>query len=341
MSLIAILLAAPLAHFFQLDAASHPLAVSYIRWLSLFGPSVGIVLTLNTAFRAVGDARTPLFIGIFSNVISVLGAYAFAYGRWGLPAMGVNGAAIGWGVASSLSALAYVLLWTNGRLSLPFAYSKHTASTSLRRFLTICMPATIEQLIMQAAMLLFIVFVAGYGTAAFAAYGIGMSLFAVAAVIGMGFSIASSALVGQALGAGKPQAAIDHAYHALRLSVGTMLVTGTLSVIFAKTLADFMVDDPIVARLTVQFVLALAVLQPLLAVDFVLGGAMRGAGDTRYPLFAGLVTILCVRLPLAALISWLELPVVWIYSVFIADHSVKTILIVRRFRGRRWLPALN
>jgi len=101
-----------------------------------------------------------------------------------------------------------------------------------------------------------------------------------------------------------------------------------------------LVDDPEVVRLTALFVLILGLAQPILAIDLVLGGAMRGAGDTRFPLFAGLISAVFIRLTLAGIATWLELPVQWIYSVFMADQLVKSTIIVWRYRGLRWLRAL-
>lgn len=337
LSITAISLAKPLAHFFQLEGESYQLAVSYVRLLSLFGVFQGVMMILSTACRAIGDGKTPMFVGLLVNGISVVAAYGFAYGRWGLPEMGVNGVAIGWGVAYTVGTLCYLLLWFRNRLLLPYRFAGEARQSNLNRFLTICLPATVEQLIMQSAMLMFIAFVAGYGTEAFAAYGVGMSLFAVTMVIGLGFSIAASALVGQSLGANDSQGALDSAAYALKQSVIIMSVTGLASALFADQLANLMVEDPKVAELTAQFVLALALLQPLLAVDFVLGGAMRGAGYTGFPLIAGIVAILGVRLPLAALISEYQWPVGWIFCVFIADQVVKVTLIVQRYRTHCWL----
>jgi putative MATE family efflux protein len=340
MSLLAIAFAEQLAGFFRLEDDSRVMAVSFIRWTCLFAPSQAIVMVLSTACRSVGDARTPLFLGVFANGISIFGAWVFAYGHFGLPAMGVSGAAIGWGLAFTFSAVAYLTLWIKRLLKLPYYPAADQPQTSLRHFINISMPATIEQFIMQAAMLLFIVFVASYGTAAFAAYGVGMSLFSVAAVIGLGFSIASSALVGQSLGAGNPEAALASAREALKLSLGIMVITGGLSALFATPIAAAMVDDPAVIELTAQFLVALALLQPMLAADFVLTGAMRGAGDTRFPLIAGLVAVVGVRLPLGAIIAWQQLPIIWIYAVFIVDQAVKLIIVFYRYRARRWLHTL-
>lgn len=345
LALLGAILAEPLAAFFHLHGETRALAVGYLRWLCLFAPAHGLVMILSTACRATGDAKTPLYLGIVSNGTSVLCAYGLAYGAWGLPALGVHGAAIGWGIAFTLCCLAYMFLWVRGRLRLPFALPQPLPSraphASMNHFLRVCVPATTEQLIMQAAMLLFIGFIASYGTSAFAAYGVGMNLFGISLVIGLGFSIAASAVVGQLLGAGDPEGALQSAYHALKLAVVTLLGTGILSIVFATPISQFMVSDPEVARTIAQFVVILALMQPLMAVDLVFGGAMRGAGDTRFPLIAGMVAILGVRLPLAALFSWLQLPVWTIFSVFIADQMVKALLLNWRFRQKRWLSVLK
>ena len=341
LSLLAIVLAEPLTHFFQLEGESFELAVTYIRWLSLFGVAQGTMMILSTASRAIGDAKTPLYLGIITNSVSVAAAYALTFGHWGLPALGIKGTALGWGLSLCVGTGIYLFLWLRGHLPLAFAYRGPAPETRLKRFIKICTPATIEQLIMQSAMLLFVGFVASYGTAAFAAYGIGINLFAVTMVIGLGFSMAASALVGQALGAGNRQMALDNVRQALKLSVGILLVSGIISVVFATPLANAMVEDPEVARITAQFLLVLGLLQPLLGMDFVLSGAMRGAGDTRFPLIAGITTILGVRLPLAALVTWQGLPVAWLFAVFIADHLVKALLITHRYRQGRWLRVLE
>ena len=341
-SLLVTALAPAIADFFQLEEESRRLAITYIRWMFLFAPFQGIVMVMSTASRAVGDAKAPLYIGIVSNSISVFSAYALAHGKFGLPALGVSGAAIGWGVAYFVSALVYLISWYRGKLSLPFRaprleVDQDAAGVDLKYFTRISLPAATEQLVMQGAMIVFIGFVASYGAAAFAAYGVGINLLSIAIVIGLGFSIAASAGVGQSLGAEDVQRAWDSSIQALRLAMIALTLVGALSAIFAKSISQFMVSDPSVVELTALFLVILAVLMPLLAVELVLSGAMRGAGDTRFPLIAGLITALGIRIPLAALCTWLGLPVWCVFSVFVVDQLVKCVLLIQRFRSKRWL----
>ncbi|BFM15705.1 MATE family efflux transporter [Maricurvus nonylphenolicus] len=338
---LAMIGAGPIASFFQLTGESRELAISYIRWMFLFAPFQGLVMMMSTASRAAGDAKAPLYIGIVSNVISVIGAYMLAYGVAGLPAMGVQGAAIGWGVAYLISAIVYFSRWYLGHLKLPFKVDEGGEKAKTKQFINISMPATVEQLIMQGAMLVFIGFVAQYGAEAFAAYGVGINIMSVAAVIGLGFSIAASANVGMSLGAGKPEQALEASMEALKLAVTIMALVGLGFGVFAEDISEFMVDDSRVVEISTLFLRILAFLLPILGIDFVLSGAMRGAGDTRYPLIAGIMTSLGVRLPLAALCIWLDLPVWCIFSVFLFDQLMKCLLLTRRYRQKRWLTVFS
>jgi Na+-driven multidrug efflux pump len=122
----------------------------------------------------------------------------------------------------------------------------------------------------------------------------------------------------------------------MRLAMGSMIVLGTLIVVFAERIASAMIDDPEVIRLTVAFIYILGAVQPLMAMEFTLGGALRGAGDTRFPLLTTLTGLIFVRGTLAALFAVLELTVEWVFGALIVDYIVKASLLSWRFRSGRW-----
>ena len=97
-----------------------------------------------------------------------------------------------------------------------------------------------------------------------------------------------------------------------------------------------MIDDPEVVRLTVIFIYILGAAQPLMAVDFTLGGALRGAGDTRFPLLTTLIGLVGVRGSVAAVFAWLEFGVEWIFAALLLDYVVKSSLLAWRFRSGVW-----
>ena len=207
----------------------------------------------------------------------------------------------------------------------------------MKQLFQIGYPAGIEQIVLQCGFLSFLWVVAFYGTEAFAAYSIGVTILSFSFVVGVGFSIAGATLVGQNLGAGDVKAAKASGWKAMRLSLIVMTGLGGIIILFARPLASFLVDDEIVIQHTVTFIYVLGAVQPLMAIDFALGGALRGAGDTRFPLMSSLAALLLVRIGLSMFFLYLELSITWIYSALVFDYILKTILLTHRFNSEKWV----
>jgi len=333
--------AGELAGLFHLDAETLVLAANLIRWTSLFNVAFAVFFVVGTALRAAGDTRTPLWLGAFANVVNVVLVYGLVYGRLGLPALGVTGAAIASGLAFTAAGGLTLLLWLGGRLVVGVGAPGSLTSARVRALLRIGWPAALEQVAWQGGFIVFLWIVSFYGTAPYAAYGIGVTILAVSFVVGFGFQIAAATLVGQRLGAGDPEGAAASGWRAMRLAVAAMVVLGGAIIAGARPIAHLMIDDPEVVRLTVVFIYILGAMQPLMAIEFTLGGALRGAGDTRYPFFAVLAGLLGMRCTLAAIAAWAGLPVEWIFAALIGDYVVKASMLATRFRSGRWQGALG
>ena len=128
---------------------------------------------------------------------------------------------------------------------------------------------------------------------------------------------------------------------AMSLSILSMTFFGILFVLFAESLAIYMIDNDEVVRFTVMFIWLLGSMQPLMAIEFSLGGALRGAGDTKTPLAITLTCLLFIRVFLAVIFFLLEARVEVIFSTLVADYVVKGFLYVARFRSDRWMNALK
>lgn len=326
-----------IASLFGLDEETTTLASKFIFWLGLFNIFSATSMMLSTALRAIGDVITPLWYLLCSSTVNVLLAWLLAYGIGPFPAMGIEGVALGGSSGASVVTLAFAIAWWRGKFSLSPVKRLKIDWGSVRQLVSIGAPAVIEQGVIQIAFLAFFAIVAKYGTEAFAAYGIGISLVAFSIVIGFGFGIATATLVGQQLGAGKPDLAILSVSRSLRMAFAAMTVLSILLASFAQPLARFMIDDPQVIELTVVFVYMIALAQPLMAFEFTLGGALRGAGDTRFPLIATFCGIIFGRLLPALLCYKLGLSVYWIFGVMLLDYTIKAVLLITRYRSRKWL----
>jgi Na+-driven multidrug efflux pump len=176
-----------------------------------------------------------------------------------------------------------------------------------------------------------------YGTAAIAAYNVGAQVLSLSFIPGIGFATAAATLVGQHLGDGSPEAAERAGWRACLGAVASMTAVGLGVIASAEPLARLFTDDPEVLSLTVDFIWILGAVQPLMAIDFAMGGGLRGAGDTLFPMltiFIGLFIVRLVPAMTAALVFDVGVQVIW--CALIGDYALKATLLARRFRRGRW-----
>ena len=335
--------ARPIAGIIGLDDLTLDLAADNIRWLSLFNVAFAVNFILAAGLRASGDAWTPLWIGVAVNLINIPLLYVLVFGKFGFPQLGVSGTAVAAGLAFTFGAVLLLVLWLGQRFKLKHARGGWWRRKRIKRLVDIGFPAGLEQLVFQAGFFGFLALLGNfYGTEAFAAYNIGVTMLQVCMTVGFGFSIAGSTLVGQHLGVNDPDGAMRSGWRSAGLAVLFMGGLGLLVMLNAQWLAEqFIEDDPLTTKYTVQFTYLLGAMMPLLAIDFAVGGALRGAGDTRFPLITTFVGLIGMRCGLAALFTWLDFSVFWVYASIVGDYLLKGGLLLWRFKSGRWKTVVS
>ena len=334
-------LAEPLVRFFGLKDQALVLSNQYLKAISPFYIAFGCGIALITALRAVGDVKTPLFIGLIMNLFAIFFMLVFVNGWLGFPNFGVLGAAYGNGVSFVIGASLLIVFWLSNQLPVQYFSIFDLDIIRIKEIFKVGLPAALEQVVFQIGITAFLILVAYYGTEAYVAYGIGVQILSFSFVIGFGFSIAGATLVGQHLGAKNQDQARRAGWGAMRLSIISMTFFGVVITIFAEPLARFMIDNDEVVRLTVIFIWLLGSMQPLMAIEFSLGGALRGAGDTKTPLAITLTCLLFIRVFLALIFFFLDARIEIIFSTLVADYVVKGFLYIARFRSDRWMTAMK
>jgi len=335
------ILADRIVALFGVDAAVVAEGAAYVRFIMVGVPLAAMFEIFAAAYRGAGDMRTPLLLGAIVNLCNVSGNYALIFGNFGLPRMGVRGCGLASSVAFALGLLlAFAVMWRRDTaLSLRDAALRPDPALA-RRMLRIGFPAATEQLFLQVGFFFYLITAAHYGTKAMAAYFIGVRILALCFLPGLGFGAAAGTIVGQALGAGEPEVARHSGWHAVRLAASFMSLGGCAIFAGATLIARAFVDDAEVIADAVPFIRTLAIAQPLMALDFTLGGALRGAGDTRFPLFSLLLGFYGARLGLAFGGTFLfDLGLTWVWLTLLADYVVRGSLKAWRFRGSAWQRA--
>jgi putative MATE family efflux protein len=307
--------------------------------LLCFNVPFAVDIALSMALRGAGDVRTPLWVGIFGNAANIVLCYALVFGRLGAPELGAVGSVLASGIAFSLGAVALLALWWRGKLRIaPRVPGRSVTRKTSWRLLRIGLPTAAEQSAFQLGLLIFLSIIALYGTPPVSAYLIGVRILSLCFVPGLGFSTAAATLVGQHLGARRPELAARVGWRAAGLAAAVMGAVGLAIGVAAAPLARlFGAAGSETIALSVTFIYVLGAAQPLMALEFALGGALRGAGDTRFPLFAILTGLFVFRLGAAIFIArplFDTVTAVWL--CLLADYAVKAALLSGRFASGRW-----
>ncbi|MBX3301788.1 MAG: MATE family efflux transporter [Nitrospira sp.] len=307
-------------------------AISYSNVIFLVIPFTILIQVLSSVLQGTGDTKTPLYAMIGVNVIHIIVAYPLIYGKWGAPDWGLQGAAFAVGVAESAGA--GYLLWSCRKILV----KSHTLRLDLLRSAWhIGAPISGERVVQQVGVMFYTKIVLVYGTLSYAAHQVGLSIESFSFLPGYGFAIAAATMVGQSIGAGKYIRAKMENWEANRLAVMGMTIMGMVFFFFPYALMRSFTQDEAVVLLGTQFLRIVAILQIPLALTMVLAGSLRGAGDTRFIMWATIIGMWGVRVPLAFLFGiWLELGVYYVWTAMIADWTVRMALLLWRYQSGHW-----
>ncbi|MCC6626369.1 MAG: MATE family efflux transporter [Chloroflexi bacterium] len=288
LSVVAVVFADPLVAAFGVTSEVATIGADY--WRIIAGTSVFLIVMLaaGAVLRGSGDSRTPMLATLLANAINAVAAYVLIFGHFGFPALGPAGSA--WAATLGRIAGAALLLFAlyKGRdlLTIRGRDGWWPDLTVARRVFKLGIPAALEQILTSLSFVALTVVVAGLGTDALAAQRLTFTALSVGFIPGIGFMIAATALVGQALGAGRPAEAAATAGIATRWAAIWMGACGLIFAVIGEPVMRLFSDDPLVIEFGVQSFRVVALAMPFFAIMFTLGGVLRGAGNTTYPLWA-------------------------------------------------------
>jgi putative MATE family efflux protein len=328
------------ALFPHADAAVLADAGAYLHIVLPVLPLAFVEAIAAASLQGAGDTRTPLRVAVAGNLVNVALSALLISGRWGAPALGIRGAAIGNAATMAVEGLLLgaALLSKRSPLALrrlPFARAADLHA--LRRVLRVAGPAFAEKGVFQAGFLGFMAIIGLLGAAAMAA---NQALFAIEAVCFLsadGFGVAAGTVVAQKLGAGRPAEAARAGWIAAGLSTVSVTAVALIFLAAPRLLVGGFSSDPAIVALGADALLVAAVAQPFMAFAMVTGMSLRGAGDTRTVLLATVVCALVVRLAATyvfAIPLGLGLAGVWMGST--ADWMVRSVMLAAAYRRGRW-----
>jgi len=313
---------------------------TYLRVLSLGVPLAGLNLIGSRALVGADDAWTPMLIrggGAIVN-IGLNATFIFALG------MGVTGAAVGTVLANALVAATFAAGMLLGGLpwigEFPVTVSLRSAPIFdrgiARDLVRIASPLVVSNTSHNVARFPLLFLVGQFGEVTVAAYVIGRQVRNLLNTPGWGFSLASSSLVGQELGAGDEGEAGLFGRDILRFAVATYAIGAVLAVVFARPIAMGFVNDPATLPQATTFVRVASLSVIFWGVSGAATGPLRASGDTRWPFYANLLGLYGFAIPLAAVGAWTPLALWAIYASILAETAVPAAVNYHRFSTGEW-----
>lgn len=339
LSFLGIFYARPLILFAGAQSDVVESAVVYFRIICVGNFFTSLSLTINAAQRGAGNTKISMKTNVAANLVNLFFNYLLIHGHFGFPALGVMGAAIATAIGNVMGFLLSLksITFANEFLHLNKNQSWKLEKQTLKGILNISGSAFVEQVFIRVGFFTTNKLVASLGTVDFATHQICMNIINISFAFGDGLGIASSALVGQNLGAKRPDIATIYvkSIQRIALSVGFIFV---IAFVFGRSFfVSLYTNDAAVIAAGANIMLIVALTSPIQTSNVVISGSLRGAGDTKFVAYTSFLSIGIVR-PAA---TWafcypLGLGLVGAWFAFATDQSLRFIINYARFLKGSW-----
>ena len=342
---LAQLFPAQILRIYSKDPAVIELGMNYIRtfsWTFLF---FAITFSYALVMRSTGNVKVPTTVSVGALLISTFLSYSLIFGKFGLPELGIQGAAVAAVIARFLECVTLLTVTYAGKLPVAaslrelISFDKVFFSRVIRPML----PVILNELFWSLGITTYNIIYGRMGTQSYAAINIVSTIEQVAFVVFIGISNATSVLVGNRIGSGREDEAYLYAGRSLGLGIlGGVLLGLVLQLVKVPVLSLYKVSPEVVqdaSRLlnVVSFFLWVRVNNMTTVV-----GILRAGGDTRFSLFLDGIIIWIVGVPMACLGAFVfHWPVYLVYLCAMSEEATKWFLGINRYRSRKWINNLT
>ncbi|MCQ4873330.1 MATE family efflux transporter [Butyricimonas paravirosa] len=312
--------------------------LAYMQIVGGFAFLQAIALTMSAVLRSHNKAYYPMRVTLLMNILNIIGNYALIFGKFGLPQMGVVGAAIS---TSSCRGVALVLLLyiTFGKVVPHFSFSsvRPFPWDKLKNLLHIGLPAAGEQVSYSLSQVVITYFTVMLGTAALTARTYAMNIILFSYVFSVALGQGAAILVGHLVGGDRADAAFVLQKYCLRLSIMVSISVAVITAACSKLIFGMLTANPEIIYMGVMILCIDVVLEVGRAVNILSVNVLNAVGDVTYPFVTGLIVMWGVATALSYVFGisfgW-GLAGMWV--AFTLDENIRAIIFVRRWNSRKW-----
>ena len=314
-------------------------SVAYYKILMVSIVFTSLSLTINAAQRGVGNTKISMRTNVVANIVNLIFNYFLINGIWIFPRLEVRGAAIATTLGSIVGFLMSVFsVYYNTRiLDLRGKGNWKFDKATMKAFLSISGSSVVEQVFMRIGFFSFAIIVADLGTIAFATHQICMNVINLSFCFGDGLSAAAASLVGQNLGAKRPDKAKIYGKTGQRMAFIVSTVLFFVFILARKQIIMLFNSEEHIVSLGGMIMIIIAFTTHAQTSQTVYNGCLRGAGDTKFVALISFISIALIRPGLAWILCFpanLGLKGAWI--ALFADQTMRYILGKKRFDSGKW-----
>jgi len=326
--------------FMKAEPDAYGYAVEYLKIIAVGMLPMIICYGITGALRGAGETKLPMYYNLFANALNVVGNYLLIYGKCGLPEMGVAGAGLSTTISRfiALAAALAVLFFKDQPIRLTMRDDFRLKIKWLKRILKVGSTSAAEQLLMQLGFMSFALTVSSLGTAMFAAHQIALSINGLTWTPAQALGVAATTMTGQRLGAGEPVKARDSARMIHRVGLCFSAVLMAFFFLLARQVAGLYTPDTETAVHAASALRMVAIGLPFIFTQIPLAAALRGAGDTVFPLVASATGIWTFRVLVAPVfVNMLGWGLVGAWLSIVLDQGTRAIVNFWRFKTGKWM----
>ena len=315
--------------------------VSYLRIVAISCLFVNFTQGYSSALRSTGEVKLPMYgslLGVLSNAFL---NWVFIFGKLGAPELGVNGAALATTIARGIEMMFIFLTVYLGK-NMVAAKVKEMLNFNLetvKTYFVTSWSVILNELIWSIGLSTYAVAYAKIGTAAVATMQIANTLNNMFLVFLSGMASAASIIIGNNIGAGDEERALDYSNKIAKLSILSGFILGIIVWITAPIVVrPFSVTEE-TAQSVINVLRIMAVFFTLRSYNMVMiVGVFRGGGDTTYAMTLQGCTIWFYSVPLAFIgAMFLRLPIEIVFILVSSEEIIKAIFQSRRLKTGKWL----
>ncbi|WP_335870040.1 MATE family efflux transporter [Bacillus sp. 2205SS5-2] len=336
---VLLLFSQPLLMLMDLPGELLPEAAIYLKIVGGFAFIQALIMTVGAIIRSYGFTRDAMYITLGMNALNAFGNYVFIFGAFGAPILGVKGVAIST-ITSRLIGLIVALFLMYKRTNSTFTILSlfKLPKSHLSNLLRIGVPSAGEHLSYNGSQIVITYFITMLGTQALTTkvytQNIMMFIFLFSFAISQGTQI----LIGHQVGAQKFEQAYQRCIKSLRIGITISFFMSVIFSIFSKNLLAIFTDNPeIIASGSVLIFLTI-ILEPGRSFNLVIINALRAAGDVKYPVFIGILSMWGVSVTLSYILGiYFGLGLVGVWMSFIVDEWLRGLIMLRRWKSKVWI----